>query len=144
MTKTPVNSAWWNIPQVIYPDRKDMKFLKSNWSLSPQKPFFNSKTVIITAPNVVSSGETEIGIIKYYNLGVTVGESTAGCNGNVNFINLANGFQIMWTGMKVLKHDGTQHHLIGFEPDYTIERTLLGIKNGKDEVLDKAIEIARR
>lgn len=47
----------------------------------------------------------------------------------------------MWTGMKVLKHDGSKHHLIGFQPDYPFERTLEGVKNGKDEVLEKAIEM---
>ncbi|MDK2978066.1 MAG: hypothetical protein PWP52_780 [Bacteroidales bacterium] len=143
LIKTPVNSAWWNVPKIIYPDRKGMEFSESNWPLNPQKPYFYSKSIIITAPNVVSSGETEMGIIDQYDLGVTVGDTTAGCNGNVNFINLPNGFQIMWTGMKVLKHDKTQLHLIGYHPDYPIQRTLLGIKKGKDEVLEKAIEIAK-
>jgi len=143
LIKTPVNSAWWNVPQIIYPDRKGMEFSESNWSLNPQKPYFYSKSIMITAPNVVSSGETELGIIKHYHLGVTVGDTTAGCNGNVNFINLPNGFQIMWTGMKVLNHDKTPHHLIGYQPDYPVQRTLLGIKKGKDEFLEKAIEIAK-
>ena len=31
-----------------------------------------------------------------------------------------------------LKHDGTQHHLIGFQPDFPIEKTMQGIKNRKD------------
>ncbi|MFO7842445.1 MAG: S41 family peptidase [Bacteroidales bacterium] len=143
LIKTPVNSAWWYVPQIIYPDRKGMEFSESNWSLNPKKPYFHSKSIIITAPNVVSSGETEMGIIDQYHLGVTVGDTTAGCNGNVNFINLPNGFQIMWTGMKILKHDKTQHHLIGYQPDYLAQRTLLGIKKGRDEVLEKAIEIAK-
>jgi hypothetical protein len=45
---------------------------------------------------------------------------------------------------KVLKHDGSQHHFVGFQPDYPAERTIQGVKDGKDEVLEKAIEIARR
>jgi hypothetical protein len=48
----------------------------------------------------------------------------------------------MWTGMKVLKHDGSQHHLIGFQPDYPVKRTIQGIKEGKDEALEKAFKIA--
>jgi C-terminal processing protease CtpA/Prc len=138
-----VNSAWWNIPQVVYPNRKDITFDKKNWSLPPQLPRFTSKSIIITAPCVVSSGETEMGIINHYNLATTVGEPTAGCNGNVNWIDLPCGYKVMWTGMKVLKHDGSQHHLIGFQPDYPIERTMEGIKNEKDEILEKAIEIAK-
>ncbi len=138
-----VNSPWWNIPQIIYPNQRAVTFYKTNWSLQPQLPRFTSKSIIITAPCVVSSGETEMGIINHYNLATTVGEPTAGCNGNVNWIDLPCGYKVMWTGMKVLKHDGSQHHLIGFQPDYPIERTIQGVKDGKDEILEKALEIAR-
>ena len=47
----------------------------------------------------------------------------------------------MWTGMKVLKQDGSQHHLVGFKPDYPISRTIKAIKDGRDEYLEKAKEI---
>ena len=140
---TTVNSAWWNIPQIVYPNQNKITFNTTNWFLKPKSPRFSSKSIIITAPCVVSSGETDMGIIDNYNLATTVGEPTAGCNGNINFINLPCGYKVMWTGMKVLKHDGSQHHLIGFKPDYTVERTIQGVKDGKDEVLEKAIEIAR-
>ena len=143
LTKTIINSDWWSVPQIIYPNREKMNFQKSNSSLSPIEPYFTSKSIFITAPCVVSGGETEIGIIDHYELGTTVGEPTAGCNGNANWIILPNGFQIMWTGMKVLKHDGTQLYLIGYQPDYPVERTLQGIKDGKDELLEKAIEVAK-
>lgn len=138
-----VNSPWWNIPQIIYPNQNEVTFHKTNWFVQPKLPRFTSKSIIITAPCVVSSGETEMGIINHYNLATTVGEQTAGCNGNVNWIDLPCGYKVMWTGMKVLKHDGSQHHLIGFQPDYPIERTIQGVKDGKDEILEKAIEIAK-
>jgi C-terminal processing protease CtpA/Prc len=143
LTDASVNSAWWNIPQVIYPNRREITFHKTNWSLEPKLPHFTSKSIIITAPCVVSSGETSMGIIDHYNLATTVGEPTAGCNGNANWVNLPSGYRVMWTGMKVLKHDESQHHLIGFLPDYPVERTLQGLKEGKDEALEKALEIAK-
>ncbi len=139
---TTANSAWWNIPQLVYPNRKEITYHKTNWSLQPKSPGFTSKSIILTAPSVVSSGETSMGIIDHYNLATTVGEPTAGCNGNANWIKLPCGYTVMWTGMKVLKHDGTQHHLIGFQPDFPVEKTMQGIKNRKDEVLEKALEIA--
>jgi len=45
--------------------------------------------------------------------------------------------------MKVLKHDGSQHHLVGIHPTVPVERTLRGVREGRDEVLEKAIEIVR-
>jgi len=143
LTDSSVNSAWWNIPQVIYPDRKEITFDKTNWSIEPKLPHFTSKSIIITAPCVVSSGETSMGIIDHYNLAITVGETTAGCNGNANWINLPCGYRVMWTGLKVLKHDGSQHHLIGFQPDHPINKTIKAVKEGRDEAMEKALEIAK-
>ena len=48
----------------------------------------------------------------------------------------------MWTGMKVLKHDGSQLYLKGFEPDYPVKKTIKAIREGRDEYLEKALQIA--
>jgi hypothetical protein len=138
-----VNSTWWNIPQTVYPNRKNVVFSESNWSIRPKKPLFKSKTIIINVPSVVSSGETEMGIIDHYDLAVTVGETTAGCNGNINTINLPYGYSAWFTGMKVLKHDGSQLYLEGFKPNYPINKTIQAVREGRDEYLEKALEIAR-
>lgn len=143
LIEEPVNSAWWNVPQTIYPDRKEVEFTKSNWNIQPKQPLFKSKTIIINVPAVVSAGETMMGIIDHYNLATTVGETTAGCNGNVNVIKLPYGYTAWFTGMKVLKHDGTQLYIEGFEPDYPVTKTIQAIKEGRDEYLEKALEIAR-
>jgi len=137
-----VNSAWWNIPQTVYPDRKEVEFSNSNWSIQPKQPLFKSKTIIINVPSVVSSGETMMSILDHYNLATTVGEPTAGCNGNINTINLPYGYA-WFTGMKVLKHDGSQLYLKGFQPDYPVNKTIQAIREGRDEYLEKALEIAR-
>jgi len=82
-----------------------------------------------------------VGIIEHYKLADMVGGPTAGCNGNANFIPLIGGYQIMFTGMKVLKHDGSQHHLLGIKPTYPVTRTIKAVLDGRDECLDKAIEV---
>lgn len=139
-----VESAKWNVPSVIYPDRKNFTFYESSWSLQPTLPHFKSKNVFITDPNVISSMETFLAIVEHYKLGEIVGGVTAGTNGNVNFIPLPGGFEIMFTGMKVLKHDGSQHHLIGVKPTYPVQRTIKAVKEGRDEYLEKAIEVIKK
>ena len=67
--------------------------------------------------------------------------ATAGANGTINRLKLPGKYGIVWTGMKVLKHDMSQHHLIGIQPTVTIKRTLEGVLAGRDEVIEKAIEI---
>ena len=139
-----VTSTWWNVPQTIYPNRKEVEFDKSNWDIQPKQPLFKSKTIIINVPAVVSSGETAMGFLDHYNLATTVGEPTAGCNGNINEIHLPCGYQVCFTGMKVLKHDGSQLYIKGFQPNYPVSKTIQAIKEGRDEYLEKALEIANK
>lgn len=141
LIENTVTSAQWHIPQIIYPDRKDLTFAQSNWPINPKSPHFKSEVVFINDPFVVSSGETVMGIIEFYKLAELVGGTTAGCNGNANFIPLAGGYKIMFTGMKVLKHDGSQHHLLGIKPTYPVSKTIKAVLEKRDEYLDKAIEV---
>ena len=46
--------------------------------------------------------------------------------------------------MRVVKHDGSQHHLIGILPTVPAERTIQGVIEGRDELLEKALEIIER
>lgn len=144
LIKEPVTTAQSNVPLTVYPDRKEVKFEKTNMDILPKKPFFKSKSILINDPSIVSFGEVLTGIIDHYNLAITVGEKTAGCNGNVNFINLPCGYKVAWTGMKVMKHDGSQLYRKGFEPDYPVSKTLQAVKEGRDEYLEKALEVARQ
>lgn len=52
--------------------------------------------------------------------------------------------RITFTGMRVIKHDGSQHHLLGIQPDVPIEPTIAGIRSGRDEVLEKALEVIKK
>ena len=144
LAKEKYTSARWNIPQIIYPDRENWTFLESRWPLAePKEPHIGARVVVINVPSVVSYGESLMGIYEHYKLAEFVGEPTAGCNGNVNFNDLPGGVRIMWTGMKVLKHDGSQHHLIGIQPTYPVKRTLKAVMEGRDEYLEKAVELLK-
>jgi len=43
--------------------------------------------------------------------------------------------------MKVLKHDGSRHHGIGIQPTVPVSRTLKGVTEGRDELLERAIAV---
>ena len=97
----------------------------------------------MTGPGSVSNSETSMGNVGHYGLGTMVGRPTAGTNGNVNRLELLGSYKVWWTGMRVRKHDGSQHHLVGIRPDIEAERTIEGVRNGRDEVLEKALEVLR-
>jgi len=55
------------------------------------------------------------------------------------------GYRISWTGMKVLKHDGSRHHGVGILPTVPVTRTAAGIAAGRDEVLEAGLaEVKKR
>jgi hypothetical protein len=45
--------------------------------------------------------------------------------------------------MQVLKHDGSQHHGVGIAPTVPATPTAKGITEGRDEVLEKAVEVMK-
>ncbi len=140
----PVWSPTWNVPITIYPDREKVVFDTPRWKIEPERPLITAKVLFIEEPFNISYGETTLSFIDYYKLGKLVGDTSAGTNGNANFLPLLGGYSIMWTGMKVLKHDGSQLHLIGYRPDYPVKRTIQAIKENRDEYLDKALEILKK
>ena len=73
-----------------------------------------------------------------------IGSTTAGADGNVSTILLPGGLQTAISGIGVFYPDGTDTQRVGIIPDITIRPTLEGIKNGRDEVLEKAIEIIKQ
>ena len=84
-----------------------------------------------------------MGVVEAYRLGEIVGESTTGTNGNVCPVELYLGYSMAFTGMKVLKHDGSRHHSVGILPTVPISRTIKGIHQGRDEQLEKALSLLK-
>jgi C-terminal processing protease CtpA/Prc len=144
LTDTPITSARWNVPIVTRPDRQGMEFQFSNWTLEPREPRIRGKVAFLTDGRAISYAETYMGIVEHYKLAEIVGAPTAGTNGNINPFELPGGYSFNWTGMKVLKHDGSQHHGIGILPTVPATQTLKGVREGRDEVLEKGIEIVSR
>lgn len=136
------SNAWMQIPQFTYPDQENIVgFQTMGWQLMPKEPKIKGKVVFITDGRAISYAESFMSFIEHYRLGEIVGQPTAGANGNNNPFSLPGGFRIGWTGMRVVKHDGSQHHQIGIQPTVPVHRTLQGVIDGRDELLEKALEL---
>jgi C-terminal processing protease CtpA/Prc len=144
LTDKLVTSAQWNVPVVTKPDHENMQFVRQGeWQLRPIAPYFTAKRAFITDGRAISYAESVMGIVEYFKLGEIVGEPTAGTNGNVNPFPVPGGYTITWTGMKVLKQDGSRHHGVGVIPTIPVSRTRAGIAAGRDEMLERAIQAVK-
>lgn len=142
LDRPDTSRAWMRIPQIIYPDReKIVGYQNHGWGLQPLQPHITGRVVFLTDGRAISYAESYMSFIEHYRLAAIVGQPTAGTNGNVNVIVLPGGFRISWTGMRVVKHDGSQHHLVGITPTVPVSRTVQGVIEGRDEFLEKALEL---
>jgi len=139
------SQTWMRVPKIIYPDHVEPSgYNEVGWGMQPLEPLIEANVVFITDGRAISYAESVMGFIEGYRLAEIVGQPTAGTNGNVNPMLLPGGFRMSWTGMKVVKHDGSQHHLIGIQPTVPVERTIQGVREGRDEFLEKALEIVKQ
>jgi hypothetical protein len=138
----PVQLPNTQVPTIIYPDQDKMKFAPTQLTVEPVSPRLTAKTVYLSYSGTISSSEIFLETVKSNKIAEIVGEDSAGATGNLNFIRLFDSqYHIFWSGTKVLKQDGSQHHLIGVKPTIPVHRTINGVLQGKDEYIEKALEI---
>ena len=70
-----------------------------------------------------------------------LGSTTAGADGNVSRISLPGGLRTMISGIGVYYPDGEETQRVGIVPDIEVKPTIKGIREGRDELLEKAIEL---
>ena len=69
-----------------------------------------------------------------------IGSQTAGADGDVSEIDFIGDYNTSITGLGVYYPDGRETQRIGIVPDIEVIPTIEGIKQGKDEVLERAIK----
>ena len=72
-----------------------------------------------------------------------IGSTTAGADGNISPFHLPGNLRTMISGIGVFYPDGTATQRVGIVPDIEVKPTIQGIKDGRDELLEKAMEIIR-
>ena len=136
-------SKWMFVPRIVSPDYENVSYTGLGWNMSPQTPHISAKMIFLTGGGAISYAESFMGFIKHYKLATIVGQPTAGANGNVNQFTLPGNYAIRFTGMKVKLHDGGQMFNLGIQPDVFVNQTINGISAGRDEYLEKALELIK-
>lgn len=102
---------------------------------------FKGKLVVLI--NELSQSQAEYTAMAFRAGGNTtiIGSTTAGADGNVSAILLPGGLRTLISGIGVYYPNGEETQRVGIIPDIEVKPTIQGIRNNRDEVLDKAIEL---
>ena len=108
------------------------------------KSYYKGKVIILV--NEISQSSAEFHAMAYrVNPNATViGSTTAGADGNVSKLNLPGGISSMISGIGVYYPDGKETQRIGIVPNIEVKPSIKGIKEGRDELMEKAIEIINK
>ena len=101
--------------------------------------YYKGKKVILV--NDITISHSEFMAMKYRCSpnSIVMGNTTAGSDGNIIKLYLPGGISTYITGLGVYYPDGTETQQIGIIPDIEVKPTIKGIREGRDELLEKAI-----
>ncbi|MBI4902842.1 MAG: hypothetical protein HY820_04355 [Acidobacteria bacterium] len=98
------------------------------------------KTVMLIDERTMSQAEHTGLFFKAANGTTFIGSATAGANGDGASFWVPGGLRLSFTGQEPRWPDGRQLQRIGLQPDILVHPTIEGIRAGRDEVLEKAVE----
>lgn len=98
------------------------------------------KTVLLIDETAISQAEHTGLFFKAANNTTFIGTATAGANGDVTIFSLPGSIRVSMSGQSVEYPDGTRLQRVGLIPDIEVKPTIYGIRNGVDEILNRAIE----
>lgn len=102
--------------------------------------YYKGKVAILINEQTQSQAEYTTMAFRGAPKAKVIGSTTAGADGNISKIDLPGGYYTFLSGIGVYYPDNTPTQRIGIVPDIEVLPTIAGIKAGKDEVLDRAIQ----
>jgi len=110
----------------------------------PNPDYYKGKIIVIVDASTQSRGEfTTLALQSGPNTTV-IGSTTAGADGDVSAINLPGNILTCISGSNVLYPNGRESQRAGVKIDIPVHPTIKGIKEERDEMLEKAIELIEK
>jgi riboflavin biosynthesis pyrimidine reductase len=109
--------------------------------IEPGPVHYSGKVVILVDETSQSQAEYTAMALRAMPNSLVVGSTTAGADGNVSAIALPGNLSTMISGLGVFYPDHRPTQRIGIVPDVVVKPTVEGIAAGRDEVLEKAMQL---
>lgn len=128
---------------LINADRPGLFTFGETMKIGKENPdYYKGRIVILVNENTQSNAEFTAMGFRVAKDALVIGSQTAGADGNVvPVFNLPGELLTSFTGLGVYYPNGEETQRIGIVPDIEIKPTIKGIREGRDEVLEKALEI---
>lgn len=110
-------------------------------SLTPQQPHYSGKVVILVDEMTQSQAEYTTMAFRTALDAIVIGSTTAGADGDVSMIPLPGGLYSYISGLGVFYPDKRPTQRIGIIPDIEVKPTIEGVRAGRDELIERAIQI---
>ena len=104
---------------------------------------YAGRIAVLVDGSTQSAAEHVCGLLRSGGPVTFVGSQTSGANGGVTRTVLPGGIVVNFTGQSVRHADGSRLQRVGIVPDVEAKPTLAGVRAGRDEVLERAVEYLR-
>ncbi len=129
------------IPDIYYPGVLNSIHLNTFGNNAPSKTY-PGKIIVLVNEETQSAAEYSTMALQSLPNVKTVGSQTAGADGNISKLTLPGNFFTYFSTLKVLYPDGYSAQRNGIRLDRTVTRTVIGVRNGADEILEAGISAA--
>ncbi len=134
--------TFWR-PVLFDPNRAETLTFQTDYERRPRSPQYRGKIVVLIDESAISRAEYTAMVLKASAAVVFIGTPTAGANGDGTYFVVPGGIRIGMSGNGVRWPDGHQLQRVGVQPDIKVAPTIAGIRAGRDEVLERAVEYLR-
>jgi len=142
INKEPQQAIKFLKPDLTYPGR--FVWLKPERYGNKNPSAYTGKVIILVNEETQSRAESFVMVPQTAKNAVTVGRQTSGADGNVIDYTFFDENTSWITGLGVFYPDGRETQRIGIVPDIKVELTREDIRQGRDAILGKAIEVAKK
>lgn len=102
---------------------------------------YNAPIIIMVNEGTQSYGETSVQKIQNNPYTITIGSQSAGADGNISKFTLPRGVLGAFSGLGWYYPDGWVVNRQGVKIDHEVRPTLEGVREGRDEVLETALNL---
>ncbi len=127
-------------PDVRYPGLYKRNF--GYFGLTTSSEAYTGKIILLFNENTWSTLEYQCMVLEAMPNVTKVGSQTMGSDGNITYWRLSQDLNVGFTSIGVFYPNGDSTQRIGIVPDIVVYPTPAGIRQGRDEVLEKALEVA--